>query len=117
MTAEAWRRKDGQADDYAARSGSSSTTHSRSGINIEEDNNDTNALFEEIVETAEDDSQEETPLNTQDRQSSISDADKFRVSLSARESNSRLSQPSNSLRNRLSWLAVMHDWKWQVMLG
>jgi hypothetical protein len=110
VTMEAWRRRDGQA-------GGAINTQVETQLSDEFDL--ATALFEEIVDTTGNNDDDGTAFGLQDGQSSTKVADLASISLPSRESRSQHSseQSSTSLRSRLSWLAVMHDWKWQIMLG
>lgn len=108
MTEEAWRRRDKQERPHGELVDSASQGHSDGTALFGSDNGETNALFEEIVEVSADDKEKDTP-----RSEEQTSPDNEMAYPKARLQHPQLS----SVRSRLNWLAVMHDWNWQVMLG
>ena len=113
LTEEAWKRKDSQEDDPFASAAFASSGHDRPFGMLEDTAIDPNTMFADIVELTGDDGEQTSP--TSQDEGMVEQILGLGESATTQQPSS--SSPATSLRSRLSWLAVMHDWKWQVMLG
>lgn len=115
LTREAWRRKDGQEamTTIPLDVGSDETLMDTTQIEDVGENID---FFEGILQATDDDLG--IPITQEYELTSDLSIENVDAQIpSARKLMPKTSDASNTLRARLSWLAVMHDWKWQVMLG
>jgi hypothetical protein len=113
MTEEAWKRREEMEGHPSELMDSSSQDHREVIGLIRDDDSDTNAIFKEMMEVPEDDFETDTPHSAERLDP---DTEIIHSTASSRP------QPKNpqllsSVRSRINWLAVMHDWNWQVMLG
>jgi hypothetical protein len=117
VTTEAWSRKDRQSTVAMSKSKSAiKFAASPSGFDFQSTAS-VDDLFDEIMEVQADQAEAQVQEGvTKDRNASFAlIEDPASIASSVDEPKNGWS--TNALRSRLNWLAVMHDWKWQIMLG
>ncbi|KIW03327.1 uncharacterized protein PV09_05539 [Verruconis gallopava] len=119
LTLEAWRRKDGATESRHYNSDSLRIPGDPSEPLTAHANPDVDDLFDELVDAPNkvDEVDNATDPASPNDYAAVSLVPSTPVVHRPSSGKVADSWNSNALRSRLSWLAVMHDWKWQVMLG
>jgi hypothetical protein len=113
VTTESWRRKDEESGSQSIHSNSSVTisdpseqTSSKNMVTVDD-------FFNEFVELSEEHGGWDAEASLLNGRSSSSEIDDHVVPVASPTNKLGPAWPTNAIRRRLNWLAVMHDWKWQ----